>query len=108
MGSSDDGNARAQLEARWIELTRRTLPSLAASRDFPVRHDHCFQRILLDAACEGPWYDHVSGRPAYRAIDSERLERATELAQAVAAGEADLAVLNIQSLLWRGKLAAKP
>jgi len=104
VGSSNDDGARAVLEARWLELTRRTLPGLAAKRGFPVRHDHCFQRILLDAACEGAWYDHVTGRPAYRAIDTARLERATELAQAVVEGEADLAALNHQSLRWRGKL----
>ena len=107
MGSSDDGDPRAQLEARWIELTRRTLPSLAASRGFPVRHDHCFQRILLDAACQGPWYDHVVGRPAYRAIDAAALQRATELAEAVVAGEVDLTALNRQSLRWRGKLPGR-
>jgi len=69
-----------------------------------VRHDHCFQRILLDAACGGRWLDHVAGRPAYKAIDTGRLAAAVALARSVAAGTADLDALNRQSLGWRGKL----
>ena len=49
---SDGGGAersRADLEAEWLELTRGILPGLARSRVWPVRADHCFQRILLDA-----------------------------------------------------------
>lgn len=69
-----------------------------------MRNDHCFQRILLDAACGGRWLDHVAGRPAYKAIDPARLAAAVALARAVAAGNADLDALNRQSLGWRGKL----
>jgi len=95
---------RAALEARWLELTRTTLPALAEARDWPVSADHCFQRILLDAACEGRWTDHVACRPAYKAIDEVQLKAAVAMAEAVAAGEADLHALNLQSLAWRGKL----
>lgn len=94
---------RFALETRWLRLTRQTLPALATARDWPVRADHCFQRILLDAAVGGRWYDHVSARPAYRHLDSERLAQAVALGEAVAAGTADLHALNAQSLRWRGK-----
>ena len=96
--------SRGELEARWLHLTRETLPGLAAERRWPVRFDHCFQRILLDAACGGRWMDHVAGRPAYRAIDDARLREAVRLAEAVEAGDADLHALNRSSLGWRGKL----
>ena len=92
---------RTELEQRWLELTRVVLPSLAAERRWPVNADHCFQRILLDAACGGRWYDSVSGRPAYRAIDVAKLADAVELGGRVASGEADLTALNAQSLRWR-------
>jgi proline racemase len=92
---------RAQLEQRWLELTRVVLPSMAAERRWPVSADHCFQRILLDAACGGRWYDSVAGRPAYRAIDAAKLAHAVELGERVASGKADLAALNAQSLRWR-------
>ena len=101
VGSAVPG--RAALETDWLHLTRVTLPALAASRGWPIRNDHCFQRVLLDAACGGRWLDHVTGRPAYKMIDDDRLATAVSLAQAVASRSADLAALNRQSLRWRGK-----
>ncbi|MGB3711937.1 MAG: GCN5-related N-acetyltransferase, partial [Erythrobacter sp.] len=56
--------ARKMLEAKWFELTRSMMPAIAKERDWPVRFDHCFQRILLDNACGGPWRDHIEA-PAY-------------------------------------------
>lgn len=92
---------RRALEARWLDLTRTTMPALAATRGWPVRANHCFQRILLDAACGGRWYDHIAGRPAYAHADEAILHRAVALGEAAVAGEADLAALNGQSLEWR-------
>ena len=94
---------RVELEARWLHLTRTALPAVAVERGWPVRLDHCFQRILLDAACGGRWYDHIPGRPAYRACDLALLARAVALGEAVLAGEGDLIDLNLRSLEWRGK-----
>lgn len=84
-------------------LTRDTLPGLAAARGWPIRNDHCFQRVLLDVACGARWYDHIAGRPAYRAASDAQLERAVALAEAAVAGDADLAALNRTSLAFRGK-----
>lgn len=94
---------RHALEAEWLALTRDTLPALAAARGWPVRADHCFQRILLDHAVGGRWYDHVARRPAYRHLADDRLAAAVALGRAVAAGQADLHALNRASLAWRGK-----
>jgi len=96
-------DGRAALEERWLMLTRETLPSLATSRCWPIRNDHCFQRVLLDAACGGRWYDHVAGRPAYRQASEAILTSAVALADDIVAGTADLAALNRQSLTYRGK-----
>lgn len=92
---------RETLEQAWLTLTRKTLPALAATRGWPVRADHCFQRILLDVVHGGRWYDFVAGRPAYRTMDETRLTEAVELAQAVVAGTVDLTLLNDRSLAWR-------
>lgn len=91
------------LEAEWLVLTRETLPALAAARGWPVRADHCFQRILLDHAVGGCWYDHVPRRPAYHHFPADRLAAAVALGRAAAAGQADLHALNRRSLAWRGK-----
>lgn len=93
---------RAGLEADWLRLTREVMPSLAAERDWPVRNDHCFQRILLDNASGGVWYAHIAGRPAYRHADAQTLESAVALGQACVAGDENLDALNRQSLKWRG------
>ncbi len=92
---------RAAAEREWLRLTREVLPGLAASRAWPIRLDHCFQRVVLDAVCGGVWYDHISGRPAYRNMTDGQLELAVELAQGIAAGGTDLGKLNRQSLQWR-------
>lgn len=94
---------RAALEAHWLRLVRETLPGLAAARRWPVRHDHCFARILFDAVCGGCWYDHVPARPAYRHISEDRLRTAVALAEALASGAADLDALNRASLAYRGR-----
>ena len=94
---------RADLEARWLDLTRRAMPAAAADRGWPVRLDHCFQRILLDHATGGVWYDAVPKRPAYAHAPDAVLRRAVALGEAALAGDADLAALNRQSLAWRGK-----
>jgi hypothetical protein len=99
----EDVDDRAALERRWLALTREELPALAAVRGWPVRLDHCFQRILLDNACGGRWYDRVAGRPAYAHIAADALARAVALGEAAVAGAVDLAELNRRSLAWRGK-----
>ncbi|WP_425230699.1 GCN5-related N-acetyltransferase [Sphingomonas sp.] len=98
---------RLALEARWLELTRTTLPALAAARRWPVRADHCFQRILLDHVCGGCWYDHLGGRPAYRCLDDEQLRRAVAAAEAIVAGDADVDLLNRRSLAYRSARRAR-
>jgi hypothetical protein len=92
---------RAALEARWLDLTRNILPALADERRWPVRADHCFQRILLDNAVGGVWYDAIPARPAYRHAADEVLRKVVALGEEAAAGTANLPDLNRRSLEWR-------
>ncbi|MGR3542277.1 MAG: hypothetical protein ACU0BS_12750 [Hasllibacter sp.] len=96
-------SGRGRLEARWLDLTQRELPGLAPARGWPIRFDHCFQRVLLDNAVGGVWYYAIPRRPAYRHAPEATLRRAVALGDAVIAGEADLPALNRASLDWRGK-----
>ena len=96
------------LAQRWLALTRHTLPGLGGQLRWPVRNDHCFQRILLDNACGGVWYDHIAGRPAYRHAPRETLAAAVALGEAVIVGTEDLTELNRRSLAWRGKSRGNP
>ena len=92
---------RTAAQARWLALTRDELPAVAQERDWPVHADHCFQRIFLDNACEGVWYDHIPGRPAYLHADRAVLDRAIALAEEALAGTVSLSLLNRRSLAWR-------
>jgi hypothetical protein len=95
-----------ELRQRWLSLTRHDLPARATAERWPLRADHCFQRVILDAVCEGRWYDHVIGRPAYLHLDEHRLALAVSLAQELATdtdGRQLCERLDAQSLSWRGK-----
>ena len=95
--------SRQLLVEEWLQLTREAMPALAKKRRWPVRFDHCFQRILLDNAVGGRWYDHIA-RPAYRNASDAQLKQAIALGKAAIKGDEDLAVLNRNSLKWRGQL----
>ncbi|WP_128892929.1 GCN5-related N-acetyltransferase [Erythrobacter sp. HKB08] len=95
--------ASPDLVDEWFALTREKMPALAEERGWPVRFDHCFQRILLDNAVGGPWREHIVP-PAYRNAPDDLLKRALDTGRAAIEGEADLAALNRRSLEWRGKL----
>lgn len=58
---------------RYMRLTKIIMPTLAhnTKRHWPVRNDHCFQRIVLDTICGGVWYDHIA-RPAYRHLNADQ------------------------------------
>ena len=94
--------AEQRIVDRWFALTRERMPALADQRGWPVRLDHCFQRILLDNAVGGHWSEEIPA-PAYRNAPDELLERAIALGEAAVAGEEDLGELNENSLAWRGK-----
>ncbi len=89
---------------QYLHQTRTVMPALAqtSKRHWPVRNDHCFQRIVLDTICGGVWYDHIA-RPAYQHLGESQAMQAVQLCDQIIAGKADLSALNQQSLAWRGK-----
>lgn len=101
--SVNDTDEREVLERRWLALTRADLPAVASARGWPIRLDHCFQRVLLDNACGGVWYATIAGRPAYRHAPVAVLAAAVALGERALQGDVDLEELNRRSLAWRGK-----
>ena len=91
---------REQLVARWLGLTRATLPGLADTARWPIRFDHCFMRVCLDHAIGQPWHERVR-RPAIRHLTDEQLRAAIAVAERIAADPAALPGLNAQSIAWR-------
>ena len=92
-----------ELRATWRNLVENRMPEAAGTRrDWPVRYDHCFARILLDNAHGRPWREVVTP-PAWRNTAADKLELAVTLGEDVLAGRADLRELNRRSLELRGK-----
>jgi hypothetical protein len=98
----DPASPRAALLARWLELTREVLPGMAGAERWPIRLDHCFMRVCLDAAIGRPWHEAVR-RPAIRHLTEAQLAAAVAVAERIRAEPALLRPLNLQSLRWRGK-----
>ena len=94
---------RDALVTKWFELTRARMPGCARERGWPVRFDHCFQRILLDNAVGAKWTEHIAA-PAYRNSPAAVLLKAIALGEDCLAGRRDLSSLNRCSLQWRDKL----
>ncbi len=96
-------NDDAALRERWRRLIRADLPMAAADHpDWPIRLDHCFARVILDAVHGRPWREVVAA-PAWRHMTDDALRRAIALAEAILAGDADLRALDLRSLSMRGK-----
>ena len=82
------------------------LPKLASTHKWPIRWDHCFQRVALDAAFGGCWYDHLDRKkgPAIKQIATADLSRAVAAARRMEEqGEVAVVELDDASLRWRGK-----
>ncbi len=96
---------RTDLLARYRQLVLHDLPARAGAEGWVVTADHCFGRIVLDNAVGGRWYDVLGpARPAFTALDDERLSRAVDLAERIAVeGDPLLRALDARSLAWRGK-----
>lgn len=94
----------AELVSRYLILTKEVMPQMArdAGSRWPVRNDHCFQRIVLDTVCNGVWNEHLA-RPAYRHLSHDQALRAVQVCEDIIANRTDLHDLNRQSLDWRGK-----
>lgn len=102
--TEDQGSKDKDPVARYLTLTRQVMPEMARSGTaaWPVKNDHCFQRIVLDTICGGVWYEYLA-RPAYKHLDADQARRAVTLCEDIITGRADLDALNRQSLRWRGK-----
>ena len=89
---------RTALDASIARLVAR-----AAAERWPIRADHCFLRIVYDAAVGAKW-DSVHARPGWRNLPEDRLAAAVDHAAAIEAdGAPRLERLNAASLAYRGK-----
>jgi hypothetical protein len=88
------------LLAKWFTLTRDTLPSMVTQHRWPIRFDHCFQRVCLDHVFSGPWKQHIAA-PAYKTLTQIQLSHAVGIAESIIYNPDSLRKLNTQSISWR-------
>jgi len=101
---ADHRSGRGALIARLFVLTRDLMPAMAAEHRWPIRLDHCFMRVCLDAAVGAPWSDRVK-RPAVRHLSDDQIAAAVGIAEAIVGRPETLAALNERSL--RDRRAAR-
>lgn len=99
-----EGTDITRLRRTYRRKVTEALPQAARDAgDWPIRHDHCFGRVVLDNVFEDEWYGHVDGRPAYEALSEDELRQAIALAdRMLTAGRPAVVELNEHSLRWRG------
>lgn len=75
------------LRSQYLELTNHVLPELAISRNFSVRYNHCFQRIILDNLFNCCWYEILKRKQesAYKQLTEDQLEQAIAIANRIIA-----------------------
>lgn len=98
--------SHAALVEEYLRLTKVDLPQRAAVERFPIRFDHCFQRVALDNAFSGCWYDFLDRKkgPAIKQIDTQTLARAVAACRRMTSeGSEAVRELDAASLRWRGK-----
>jgi hypothetical protein len=98
-------DGRKVLAARWLKLTREVLPAMAEAHEWPIRLDHCFMRVCLDAAIGRRW-DAVVRRPAIRHLSDRQLADAVAAAERIVADPARLPAMNAASLRMRVRISA--
>ena len=96
-----------ELREKYLALINRELPAQAQKRQFPVRFNHCFTRIILDNLFNCCWYEALDRQKgaAYKQLSVEQLQQAIDLAEAIInRPDTYIQQLNQNSLRWRGKL----
>ena len=99
-----------ELREKYLNLINHELPAQAQQREFPVRFNHCFARIILDNLFNCCWYEAIDRKKgaAYKQLSVEQLQQAIALAEAIIARpDTYIQQLNQNSLRWRGKLKSE-
>ena len=96
-----------QLRTEYLKLVNEELPAQAKQRDFPVRFNHCFARIILDNLLGCCWYEKIDRKKgaAYKQLSVEQLQKAIEMAETIIdSPDSYIQQLNQNSLRWRNKV----
>jgi hypothetical protein len=89
------------LVERYKQLLNEILP---ASFTQPVRHNHCFNRIVLDWLFGDVWYNHLDrSKTAIRQLDDIQLQKTINRMEQWLQQPEVLFGDNVKSLIYRKK-----
>jgi hypothetical protein len=101
----DDADITTRRELHRTLIQARLPNGAAQADDWPIQHDHCFARVILDIVFGGIWYEHVDKRPACERLSAEEVDAAIDILKCVLQPGAPVGTqLNEQSLRWRDEL----
>ncbi len=88
----------------FLHYAKNVLPSIASTKKntWPIHHDHCFLRVILDNIVGCAWYEFIPS-PAYKNLTDEQVSAALCLAKQIATESVSLHTLNQRSKQWRNK-----
>jgi hypothetical protein len=91
---------KAQLQEEYLQYINQILPEISKSGVYPVIHNHCWARIVLDNICGKVWYD-VIAKPAYKNLSEVQLEQAIAMTKQIVGNPEYAHDLNSRSLQIR-------
>ncbi|WP_334022157.1 hypothetical protein [Alteromonas sp. S015] len=88
----------------FLHYAKNVLPSIASTKKniWPIHHDHCFMRVILDNIVGCAWYEVIPS-PAYKNLTDKQASAALNLARQIATERVSLHALNQRSKQWRDK-----
>ncbi len=88
----------------FLHYAKNVLPSIASIKRnaWPIHHDHCFIRVILDNIVGCAWYEVIPS-PASKNLTDEQASAALNLARQIATEIVSLHALTQRSKQWRKK-----
>lgn len=109
MGKSTREKFEFRDEKRQLlaQALNKELPAMFEGQDSPIHLNHCFARVVYDTIVQGDWRKHVKA-PAIANFTDAQIIDGLEIVRAIKnEGAYYLAILDQQSLAYRGKAPKK-
>jgi acyl carrier protein phosphodiesterase len=88
----------------YLDNINIVLPSIAKAKQWKIKHNHCFARIVLDNIFNDCWYDHLDKtKPAYKQLNKDHLLKAFNIINLILLDDEVINQLNNNSLRYRNK-----
>lgn len=88
----------------YLDNINIVLPAIAKARQWKIKHNHCFARIILDNVFDDCWYNHLDKtKVAYKQLNKDQLIKAFNIINLILLNDNIIYQLNNKSLKYRKK-----